>query len=261
MTEIVVERQCEVFLLCMQHGQIKLVPTGLQIREVDGLSPIEQDSILTSVWILWQHWLSKFDSQICCCLQANVERYAWDLSNGRSADHLGHLRNSRNGQALVQTYYHWAGWRELHIYINRLSRWVDNSQGYITLQRLQCIQVNLVPFIYVCLEVNALVDVQQLCSVAWVIGIIDHIYAEANCLICSKFHIYLSYLIVDHLIQYVEHLLWYYHSVVQTTRNHEDGLSSNIILATYGRTHGHGGQALCLGGEVELRQLACVLEQ
>ena len=49
----------------MQLGQIKLIPTSLQVREIDGLGPIKQDSILTSVWILWQHWLSEFDSQIC----------------------------------------------------------------------------------------------------------------------------------------------------------------------------------------------------
>ena len=96
---------------------------------------------------------------------------------------------------------------------------------------------------------------------ACVIGIVDHIYAEVNWFISSHFYIYLSHLVVNHLIQYVEQLLWYYHCVVQTTWKHSDGLRSNIIFATYSSTQGDSGQAFCLGGEVELRQLASVHKQ
>ena len=94
---------------------------------------------------------------------------------------------------------------------------------------------------------------------ARIVGIIDHIYAEVYWFVGSEFYVYLSHLIINHLIQNVEHLLWHYHCVVQTTWKHSDGLRSNIIFATYGSTCGDSGQALSLSSEVELRQSACVL--
>ena len=108
---------------------------------------------------------------------------------------------------------------------------------------------------------DALGDIQQLSTVTCIIGIVDHINTEANCLICSQFYIYLCDIIVDHLIQYVEQLLWHYHRVVQTTWNLEGALGCYIIFASYGSTYGDGGPTFCLGGEVELRQGTCVLEQ
>ena len=176
-------------------------------------------------------------------------------------EYLGHLRSARNGQALVQADNYWTGQRELHVYINRLSRWVDDGQCYIIFQCLQYIQVNLVPFINVCLEVDTLVDIKQLSTMARIIGVVDHINAEVNGFICSEFYIYLGYIIVDQLINCIKNLLVNNHSIVHTARKYEDGLGSDIILATYSCTQGDFGQAFLLGCEVELRQHAGVLEQ
>ena len=52
-----------------------------------------------------------------------------------------------------------------------------------------------------------------------------------------------------------------YHSIIQTAWKHEDRLRCDIVITTYGCTQSNLGQALFLGREVELRQLACLLEQ
>ena len=53
----------------------------------------------------------------------------------------------------------------------------------------------------------------------------------------------------------------YYHCIIQTAWKHEDRLGSDIVVTTYGSTQGDFGQALFLGCEIELRQLACLFEQ
>ena len=245
----------------MQLGQIELVPTGLQVREVDGLSPIEQDSIGTSLLILWQLWLTKDDLYILCRYETYIEGYAWDLRDERLADYLSYLRYTWQAEGLVQAYYYWASWRELHIYRYCTCRWVDNLNSYIAVHSLKYIKIDLVPFLLVSSQVDTLSDIQYFCTVASVVGIVDHVHAEANSLVGGQLYINISNLIVNHLIHQVEQLLWYYHSVVQTTWNLNDGLCCYIVLTTYSCTQSDGGQAFLLGSEVELRQLACVHEQ
>ena len=177
------------------------------------------------------------------------------------ADDLRNLWNCWDRERLIQAYNHWASWRELHIQGYCACGWVDQLNCYIALHCLQSIQVNLIPLLFVCLKVDALGYIQQLGCVARIIGFVDHIHAEANCLICSYFYIYLSHFIIYQHIPCIKDLLMYYHGVIKTAWKHEDRLRCDIVVTTYGSTQSHFGQALFLCCKIELRQLACFLEQ
>ena len=108
---------------------------------------------------------------------------------------------------------------------------------------------------------DALGDIQQLSTVTCIIGIVDHIYAEANCLICSHFYIYLCHLVIYQYIPCIKDLLMYYHGIIKTAWKHKDSLGSDIVVTTYSSTQSDFGQSLFLCCKVELRQIACFLEQ
>ena len=66
LTQVIVQRQLEVRLTCVQTADIKLIPTSGQGRQVDGLSPIQQGRLLALSWI------SRRSRSNCVSCQSNV---------------------------------------------------------------------------------------------------------------------------------------------------------------------------------------------
>ena len=202
------------------------------------------NSGLTSVYILWNLWLREDNLDILCRAETYIEGYARDFCKCRLANNLCRPNLSRNSHRLVHTHNYRTGQRKLHIYSRRLSRWVQHGNCHIAIHRLESIKIHFVPFILICCQVNALSNIQQLSTMARIVGIIDHIYTHSYRSVGGQLNIYLGYLVIYHLIHQVKQLLWNNHSVVPTTWKFYDGLSCNIILTTYGSTHSDSGQAL-----------------
>ena len=138
----------------MDAANIKLIPTCSQFRQIDSLSPIQQDSVFTTLRCLrLLYSYSSHDSQILSTAQAEVDsiRKSHQLAIRQC---LRQCHTSRNRTcALSKIRQYWTLLSHSHIYISCLISCICNSQCQVFAQCLGLCQWQHVPSSIACINI------------------------------------------------------------------------------------------------------------
>ena len=262
----------------MQAADVKLIPTSSQAWQVHGLSPIQQLSILTSVWISWRSW----GNGVCTYGQITVRAHAhiiykvvrygferWIILEQIVMDGGNHLCRKWTNQAIISC--NGFGFRSTNH--NRTSRrnfskhlyWlvgaiVNGILNLLVIQRLNSIHIHLIPYILVGLQVklDRFGEIEFYSSLASIL--ISHIDAPIQLLVSSHLQIYLSHILMNKLANHIKDETWATESDVHIARQWQGTLGSNIILATNSSTEGYMGLSFW-SSKSEARQTTHIAEE
>ena len=187
-----------------------------------------------------------------------------ELSNLLCSYYLRYIQRCWNSSLLHDTCHYRTCGRNLYLYIHCSCRRVNCLDWQIFVQSLESRNIHLIPLLSISYQIDGhtIGDNQILCLQAsgHILHIGGHIHAKLNLLICGQFNVDLVHIVADELLHHIEDEAWHTQWQVNATWNTYTTLRSNIILTTYGSTHGHLSGLTTYGCKAEFRQVAHLSE-